>query len=102
MCFCMRVSRSHCSALGLQKQGFGLRSIAENNLEQIWDYVGSSAIFDTFDGFGINFDDFWCLEDSLEIRRFLIVARGRAKIEASWLVGGKLPCPWSPFHQPSS
>ena len=51
-----------------------------------------------FDGFGINFDDFWCLGDRLEISGFSMASEGGPGAEATWPVRGNLAGPWAPLQ----
>ena len=68
MFFVMRVYRSRFSmisafesrCLGVQNQAFGVRCVAKIIFSHMLGYM-------FLNGFGANFDDFWCLGDKLEI-----------------------------------
>ena len=62
----LMISGSGFGCLGLENQAFGVRRVAKNNFSHMLGFCCFRCHSYMF-GFGIDFDDFWCLGDRLEI-----------------------------------
>ena len=70
--------------LGLQNQAFGGEGIAKTSFSHMSGLCRFWCHFYmVFDGFGTNFDDFWSLEDRLEIHWILRSTLGHPQILAT-------------------